>query len=253
MAKYINVEVDKTTSDLLAEMSIEFFGGKRKIKPGDVFRSRIGSVVEEYSRHPTKLLMHSGSFSYASDNGRSLLGMATGRYCSVAVGVRVMNGHHPMEALTTNPWHYGDFYKEGNIPADFVYRGERPAFPQEYGPVKVGHDVWVGSHCTLMSGKQISTGAVIAGGANVTSDVPPYAIVGGNPARIIRYRFPDEIIQRLLESKWWEISPKLLRDFNVFEVEATLDAIDRLRESGEAIEFTPRKLRVTANGLEEVS
>jgi acetyltransferase-like isoleucine patch superfamily enzyme len=74
------------------------------------------------------------------------------------------------------------------------------------GAPSIGNDVWIGRNATLMSGVQVGDGAVIACGSVVTRDVPPYAIVGGNPAKVIRYRFDDETISALLESEWWNLS-----------------------------------------------
>jgi len=69
---------------------------------------------------------------------------------------------------------------------------------------RVGHDVWIGDNSVIMSGLTIGTGAVIGAGAVVTKDVPPYAIVAGIPGRILRYRFDERTIDRLLASRWWE-------------------------------------------------
>ena len=75
----------------------------------------------------------------------------------------------------------------------------------EYIPLNIGHDVWIGHNAIIMPHvKNISTGAVIGAGAVINKDVPPYAVVVGNPSRIVRYRFPKEIIDELLASCWWE-------------------------------------------------
>lgn len=78
--------------------------------------------------------------------------------------------------------------------------------------VFIGNDVWVGSHVLVKGGVHIGNGACVAAGAVVVKDVPPYAIVGGVPAKVIRYRFSPEIIQRLLELKWWNWDEKKLKD-----------------------------------------
>ena len=78
--------------------------------------------------------------------------------------------------------------------------------------VIIGNDVWIGSHALILGGVKIGDGAVIGAGAVVTKDVPPYAVVGGVPARIIKYRFSQEIIDKLLEIKWWNLPENILKE-----------------------------------------
>jgi len=78
--------------------------------------------------------------------------------------------------------------------------------PQQMGGVSIGNDVWIGQGVTIMSGISIGDGAVIAANSTVVKNVAPYSIVGGNPARYLKFRFSDEIISLLLELKWWELS-----------------------------------------------
>lgn len=126
-----------------------------------------------------------------------------GNFCSIATDARIFcqAGHpthlpstFPFRTLMTNP-------AGGN--QDAVTRG----------PVRIGHDVWIGAAALVLDGVTIGTGAVVAAGAVVTRDVPPYAIVAGNPARIIRHRFPPEIVAELLEIAWWEWPDEKIRAF----------------------------------------
>lgn len=118
-----------------------------------------------------------------------------GNYCSIASGVRVFRANHPAELFTTHPILFNPIM--GYASKDKL---QRP-------PLKIGHDVWIGSG-TIISPKVmvIGNGAIIGAGSVVTKDVPPYSIVAGNPARIIRMRFSEETIMKLEDTKWWLLS-----------------------------------------------
>ena len=120
-----------------------------------------------------------------------------GRYGQFAHGTRFItsSANHPLEWFTTYP--FAVFDPE-----------QMPYFAEEFGrgqDMRIGHDVWIGDGAVLRGGITIGDGAVIAGGAVVTKDVPAYAVIGGNPGRVIRQRFPDEICAALHHSRWWEI------------------------------------------------
>jgi acetyltransferase-like isoleucine patch superfamily enzyme len=120
-----------------------------------------------------------------------------GSFCSIAEEVQVfLGGNHRVDWLTTYPFGH---INEGVFGA---FNGE--GHPQSKGDVRIGNDVWIGNGAVIMSGVTIGDGAVIGARSLVTKDVPPYTIVAGNPAKIIRRRFPDHVIEKLLELKWWE-------------------------------------------------
>lgn len=127
-----------------------------------------------------------------------------GRYCSIAPEVKVITGNHPIEKfVSSHPCFYSVEYKSRT---SFVSRQKFDEFAYSEGnyPVTIGNDVWIGYGARLLQGITVGDGAVIASGALVTKDVPPYAVVGGVPAKVIKYRFTPEQIEFLMECKWWE-------------------------------------------------
>lgn len=122
-----------------------------------------------------------------------------GKFCVFAQNVTVGAGRHPVHFTSTNFLFYSNT-KSFKTFADGEY------FHDEHDVINIGHDVWFGANSSVVGNVNIGSGAVIAYGAVVTKDVPPYAVVGGVPARIIKMRFSDDIIKRLLEIKWWNLS-----------------------------------------------
>lgn len=119
-----------------------------------------------------------------------------GKFCMIASGVSfIMNGaNHLTDAISAYP-----FAIFGNGWEDAMENKEYPI----KGDTVIGNDVWIGHNATITAGVEIGDGAIIATNATVVKDVEPYSIVGGNPARLIRYRFPKEKIAELLKLRWW--------------------------------------------------
>ena len=135
-----------------------------------------------------------GSYNYFGPYFMSL-NARIGNYCSIGPGVKLGHLEHDLACVSTSTWIFGP--KRGIT--DFTGRLE---------PTIVEDDVWIAANAVVKQGVTIHTGAVVGAGAVVTKDVPPYAIVAGVPAKILRYRFDDASIRLLLESKWWELPPK---------------------------------------------
>jgi virginiamycin A acetyltransferase len=114
-----------------------------------------------------------------------------GSFCSIAKDVTIQEYNHRTDRLST-------YYMEKNF-----FHGRNIGELSSKGAVAIGNDVWIGAKSVILSGVTIGDGAVVAAGSVVTKDVPSYAIVGGNPARVIKYRFTPEIITKLQAIKWW--------------------------------------------------
>lgn len=117
-----------------------------------------------------------------------------GAFCSIAAGVKIiLGGEHRIDWVTTYPfnvlWDMGKNIK---------------GHPKTKGDVVIGNDVWIGNDAVILSGVKIEDGAVIGARAAVSVDIPPYSIAVGNPVRIVKKRFDEDTIQRLLKIKWWE-------------------------------------------------
>jgi acetyltransferase-like isoleucine patch superfamily enzyme len=173
------------------------------------------SLISGTSLH-AKCAVKSGCRIYDSSVGRySFLGRScfvtnsqVGSFCSIADGCIIGSAAHNLEWASTSPVFQG----RANAFRTMLHDGgfEPPK------TTKIGDDVWVGLRAIVLGGIHVGNGAVVGAGAIVTKDVPPYAIVAGNPARIIRYRFDDNVISALLESGWWELSDKDLRSVAAF-------------------------------------
>ena len=124
-----------------------------------------------------------------------------GRYCSISWDVTIGAMGHPMESVSTHAFSFRK--KFGLSENDYFLKHEK---------VIIGNDVWIGCNVVIMPGIEIGNGAVIGGGGIITKNVRPYEIVAGNPAKHLRFRFSDEIINRLLGIKWWEWDDRIIKD-----------------------------------------
>jgi acetyltransferase-like isoleucine patch superfamily enzyme len=121
-----------------------------------------------------------------------------GKFCSIANEVLIGVGNHPLDLLSTSPL----FYRLHNPLQIRLIKKDLDII--EYKPIDIGNDVWIGTRSIIMDGVSIGHGAVVAANSVVTKDIPPYAVVGGVPAKIIKYRFEEKKVVELIESKWWE-------------------------------------------------
>ncbi|MEP7250749.1 MAG: CatB-related O-acetyltransferase [Ginsengibacter sp.] len=184
-------------------------GIKRIIKKaGTALRINRGDRLPtgHYRLHGTAEVKNStiGNYTYIS-TGTLIQSADIGKFCSIGPYTVIGYGNHPLDFISTSPM----FYHTGVIFERTFAVNE--AF-ETYERVMIGNDVWIGSTVYIRNGISIGDGSVIAAGAVVTKDVPPYAIVGGVPAKLIKYRFPEAVITKLLNIKWWNWSNEELQE-----------------------------------------
>ncbi|UCD00312.1 MAG: CatB-related O-acetyltransferase [Phycisphaerales bacterium] len=152
-------------------------------------------------------------------------GTTIGRYCSIASGVRILNRDHPMDFKSMHAFFFNP---------DLKYCHK---YLTKQTPLKIGNDVWIGTRAIILRNvTEIGDGAVIGAGAIITKNVQPYAVVIGNPARVVRYRFRQETINELLASRWWEQ--------DIGELKPYIDEFQRPYErSGRREEVSAEKVR----------
>lgn len=143
-----------------------------------------------------------------------------GKFCSIGPNFLCGYGFHPTNGISSSPVFYSTRKQAGFTLSSSDKCEERKI-------ITVGNDVFIGMNVTILDGITIGDGAVIGAGAVVTKDIPPYAVAVGCPIKIIKYRFSKEIIDALLESRWWDQDDAVLREVekNFFEVEKFLAAI----------------------------
>ncbi len=187
-------------------------------------------------------LQHSctiGSFSYGVSGFYSYTDI--GRYCSMGENVQCGRGAHPSSWMSTSPFFYcgterifpvGDAFPGASELK--AYQSSNPDYPAEKNgrtipnflrKTTIGNDVWIGHGAFIAQGITIGDGAVVAGHSVVTKDVPPYAIVGGNPAQILSFRFSPRQIGRLLDLQWWRFAAWDLKGLDYPRIESVIEQL----------------------------
>lgn len=156
------------------------------------------------SQDPTQFEKNNVLFNYTQFGDRLIIG----KFCSIASGTKFIMGsaNHRLSSVTTYPFHvFGKAWAQRTPEhlSQLPFKGD----------TIIGHDVWFGRECVIMPGIKIGDGAIIAAYSVVTKDVDPYCVVGGNPARLIKKRFDDELIDILLRLKWWDFDDEHLLEF----------------------------------------
>lgn len=177
-----------------------------------------------------------GAFSYLHDG--QLHSVSIGRFCSIGRRLVCLQPNHPTDWVSTHPFQYQAL--ESVIAADALQAigwdqhvlslGEKARVPP--AQTTIGHDVWIGSDVTIINGVTIGSGAVIGAGAVVTRDVEPYAIMAGNPARLIRHRFDETTRAALLATQWWNFAPASWGALPFKDVAAFVEGFAQLKLQG---------------------
>lgn len=151
-------------------------------------------------------------------------GSRVGNFCSIAHAVRFsFMGKHNYNAVSTYPFYA--FYRTWGVDAQTWHGGFSDESELVPAPIVVGNDVWIAAHVTVKEGVRIGDGAVVAMGSWVTKDVPPYALVGGNPAKVIKYRFAQDQIEALEEIAWWNWSDREIKPVVPLLLAENVDAL----------------------------
>ncbi|MEM6735082.1 MAG: CatB-related O-acetyltransferase [Bacteroidota bacterium] len=145
-----------------------------------------------------------------------------GNFCSIARDVSIQEYNHPINRIST-------YYIQKNI-----FKSNHMSEIESKGDIIIGNDVWIGSKSQILSGVEINDGGVVAAGSIVTKSVPPYAVVAGSPAKIIKYRFSDQIIEELLKIKWWNWPVEKIKTHReIFESELTEGLLKKVIKESE--------------------
>ncbi|MCB1113643.1 MAG: CatB-related O-acetyltransferase [Chlamydiia bacterium] len=149
------------------------------------------TYFNDWKNGPSNFEEHNVIYNYDTERVKLVIG----KFVAIAAEAKFMlTGDHKLEAFTTYPFPiFGKGWEESFQMADFPVKGD----------IVVGNDVWIGYDAFIRGGVTIGDGAIVAAKSVVTKDVPPYAIVAGNPARVVKMRFDEETVKRLLDIAWW--------------------------------------------------
>lgn len=245
----LDVEWNEKIEDFFAEKKIYLrypWTIKNVFKYGEKVRIPRRVSVEPYTNMPPRLFASLGAFSYC----RSTLVVSavandfrTGRYCSIAPLVKLSDQEHPLDRVST---HVFTFREHTANLAKKEFGKEVKPYPANLlkSAPDIGHDVWLGRDCIIKRGITIGHGAVVAERSIVTKDVPPYAIVAGTPAKIVRFRFDEKTIERLLELQWWKYNYADFSNLDSRNIDGFIDGLSEMIQRKEIFEFNPKRIKI---------
>lgn len=194
-------------------------------------------LFKKHHHTQEKSLCHMGKYSYHGGGFRIVNSESTiGKYCSFGDNVQLGLNWHNSALLTTSP--IVNIRKRGetitelkDFPAitnhDFIEHQINKSTPEKLAPIHIGNDVWIGNDVIIFGGLTVGDGAVIGAGAIVTHDVPPYAVVAGVPAKVIKYRFDAKTIKDLLKLKWWDRPETIIAALPLHDIKQCIKILKR--------------------------
>lgn len=219
-------EIDKT-STLYKNVRLTKSSVLEKCTIGDnsiVFNSRLqGMNAINRNNYITDSSIGVGTYT---GHNTTIKNTDIGKFCALSWDLSLGGKNHNYNAVTTFPeYHFNR-----------VLNGKSSIIESSFENTHIGNDVWIGSGSIILRGVKVGDGAVIGAGSVVTKDVPDYAIVAGVPARVIKMRFSGEIIEKLIELKWWDWDIELIKQYRIkLTSELTLDVLSELIEIGKRI------------------
>lgn len=202
--RFINFK-NKTINYLKLNLLYPFYlkkvGSVRSIVPSYFFQSR-GLIIEKNVVFQNwKIFKSIGNFTFIGKNTYIENCQSIGSYCSISFDVKIGLKNHNLHTISTSPF----FYKKskGWVEKDNL---------QNRNPVIIENDVLISSNVLILEGVKIGNGSVVAAGSVVNKDVPPYSVVGGIPAKVIRYRFDEKTINKLITSEWWTYDSEKIKE-----------------------------------------
>lgn len=249
------MQMDETLLAALREHRISFRGPPSENRLG-IGRIRIPMVLEPFVelRGGSFDIRRIDAFSYLGGRGSRYRHVGRiGRFCSLGPGIICGAPEHDYTGITSHTLMSGhwsarwpEMHDVYGIEQEQIASGKQSlaaATRKRSARITIGNDVWIGDGSYISRGVTIGDGAVVAARTTVVKDVPPYTIVGGTPARVIKQRFPQEIVDRLLASRWWDYGLAILAGTEWTDIGKCLDVIeDRIRNGIEP--YQPRKLRI---------
>lgn len=237
--------LDKYGISITSKTEIGAFGAKRTLLVETPIQLRGGNLD----------IGEIGAFSYLGNSGSLIRHVGKiGRFCAFARDLQMGHAEHSVSMLSAHPMFCSPFdtnwgaakclYEDMEIVKENLRESDKSIKRKSY--IQIGNDVWIGQGAYISRGVTIGDGAVIAARSVVVKDVPPYTVVGGVPAKPIKQRFSDDIIEKLLALKWWDFGPKILKGIRLYNIEEAINKIEKRIADG-AVKYVPQKLEISVS------